>query len=208
MSARDDSTPDAYFDGMYGRGPDPWHYADRHYERRKREILLATLPRARFASAFEPACATGELTVALADRCDRVLASDLHEAPLTAARKRLASYANVEIRSARMPEDWPNGRFSLVVLSEFGYYLGETRLNRLADRTCAALAEDAAIVACHWRHRVPEHRQSGDAVHAALHAAIHDRHGLAHIARHEEPDFLIDLWTTDPRSPAAREGLR
>ena len=55
MSARDDSTPDAYFDGMYGRGPDPWHYADRHYERRKREILLATLPRARFASAFRGA---------------------------------------------------------------------------------------------------------------------------------------------------------
>ena len=51
--------------------------------------LLASLPRERFRSAFEPGCATGTLTAALAQRCDSVLAWDGSSIALEAARATL-----------------------------------------------------------------------------------------------------------------------
>jgi hypothetical protein len=59
----------------------------------------------------------------------------------------------------------------------------------------------------HWRHPVAEHARGGDDVHARLAATP----GLGRLARHEEEDFLLDVFTRVPPaavSVAAREGLR
>ncbi len=57
-----------YFGAIY-RDDDPFGYRERWYEARKRDLLLASLPRARFAHAWELGCSNGELTAALAPRC-------------------------------------------------------------------------------------------------------------------------------------------
>ena len=60
------SAGSAYFDALYAEHPDPWGLDERFYERRKRDLVRASLPRAHFRRAFEPGCATGLLTVELA----------------------------------------------------------------------------------------------------------------------------------------------
>ena len=68
-----------YFDELYQHSDDPWHLREGWYERRKRSLTLALLPRPRYRNAFEPGCANGELTAELAARCEMLLAADLHE---------------------------------------------------------------------------------------------------------------------------------
>ena len=66
----------AYFDGLFAASPDPWGFESRWYEHRKRALTLACLPSLRYRYGYEPGCANGELSAALADRCDRLLVSD------------------------------------------------------------------------------------------------------------------------------------
>lgn len=51
--------PQNFFDPLFARGPDPWHFEGSWYEARKRDLLLASLPHARYESIFEPGCAGG-----------------------------------------------------------------------------------------------------------------------------------------------------
>jgi hypothetical protein len=44
------------FVDLYGEGADPWQ-ADSWYERRKRSVVLASLPRERYRRAFDRAAA-------------------------------------------------------------------------------------------------------------------------------------------------------
>ncbi|WP_336493121.1 SAM-dependent methyltransferase, partial [Methylobacterium nigriterrae] len=62
-----------HFDELHTRSDDPWSVRTRWYERRKRAITMASLPRKRFTRALEIGCSIGELSAELADRCDRLL---------------------------------------------------------------------------------------------------------------------------------------
>jgi SAM-dependent methyltransferase len=200
------STPEAYFDRMYAGAPDPWDFAGRWYEQRKRELTVAALPRRRYRSAFEPGCATGELTALLAARCDRLLAGDRVPAAVDGAAARLAGHPHVAVRRLRVPDEWPPGRFDLIVVSELGYYLDDAGLRQLLDRTVRALEPGGTLVAVHWRWPVADHARDGDDVNAAVDA----RAELARIARHEEADFRLDVYLRTPppaRSVAQGEGL-
>ncbi|MGN6300380.1 MAG: PIG-L family deacetylase [Angustibacter sp.] len=194
-----------FFDDFYAAGgDDPWGFTDRWYERRKRSLTLAALPRERFRRAFEPGCSIGVLTAELATRCDHLLALDPAAAAVDRAVERTAGLAGVEVRRGAVPADWPDGTFDLVVLSEMGYYCGAADLAELVDRTAASLTDDGVVVACHWRHPVAEYPLTGDAVHQALRA----HPGLALLAEHVEADFRLDVLVRPPvRSVAAQTGL-
>ena len=150
--------------------------------------------------AFEPGCSIGVLTAQLGERCDDLLALDVVPATVRRARDRTAHLPGVRVEQGSVPADWPEGVFDLVVLSEVGYYCGPDDLRTLVDRAAGALATDGVLVACHWRHPVPEYPLGGDAVHAALRA--HPR--LALLARHEEEDFLLDVLVPAPATSVAR----
>lgn len=195
----------AYFDQMYGASDDPYGLRTRWYEERKRNLLLAALPARRYANAYEPGCGVGELTLALASRCERLLASDLSHHAVAIARNRCASLDHVHIHQQDLPAEWPDaaGPFDLIVLSEVGYFLTASAMNALA--ACCARSLDAAgtIVACDWRPHFAERALPTDEVHAAI-----DALGLARIVRHEEDDFVLQVWSQDARSVAQREGIR
>lgn len=193
-----------YFDGMYARHDDPWGFDSRWYEERKRAVLLAALPRRWYRSVFEAGCSTGVTTALLADRGDRVLAIDLAPAAVAQAQRRMAGRASVEVRLARLPDEWPQGEFDLVVLSEVAYYWGDRDLARGLAASVAALTAEGHLVACHWRHPVAEYPRSGDDVHAALSA----RPDLVRLVRHEEEDFVLEVFgRPGARSVAAEAGL-
>lgn len=200
------TTPIGYFERMYDADPDPWDFTHRWYDRRKHELTVAGLTRARYRSAFEPGCSIGSLTERLAPRCDRLLAADAVPAAVAAASARVAGFAHVTVRQARMPDDWPAGPFDLVVLSELGYYFDDADLDRLLASAVQTLEPGGDLVAVHWRRPVAEHARPGDEVHARLAA----QPGLQRMAEHREDDFLLEVFTRVPppaRSVAQREGL-
>ncbi|MGS0683573.1 PIG-L family deacetylase [Nakamurella sp. GG22] len=194
----------AYFDDFYTGGDDPWGFESRWYERRKRALTVASLPRERFASAFEPGCAIGVLTAELAERCDRLLATDIAAAPLERAKRRLSGMENVVLQQLGVPADWPAGPFDLVVMSEIGYYCDAHDLSVLIRRAVESLTDDGVLVACHWRHPVADYPLTGDEVHDQLRRES----GLQILSEHIEEDFRLDVLVRPPaQSVARREGL-
>ncbi len=185
--------PADYFDSMYGNDPDPWGFANRWYEKRKYGVTLASMPLERYASAYEPACSIGVLTLALSERCDRLLACDGSLVAVEQARERTAGRDGVQIEHRRLPEEWAVGTYDLVVLSELLYYFGDDDLALVLDHAVSSVAADGTLVAVHWRHVVADYPQTGEHVHRAL-AAKADAGGLARVVRHSEDDFLLDVY--------------
>jgi SAM-dependent methyltransferase len=193
-----------YFDELYARRDDPWRLAERWYERRKRALTLAMLPRERFASALEIGCSIGTLTAELAPRCDRILATDIAPRAVELARERAAGHPQVTLEVMDTPDEWPPGAFDLVMLSEVGYYLDEPALETLFEKSVASLADRGVIVACHWRHPVDDYPLRGDRVHEILDGMP----GLERLARYRDDDLVLDLHgRPGAGSVAAAEGL-
>lgn len=190
-----------YFSALYAASDDPWGSASRWYERRKRALLLAGLPRERFAAAFEPGCGPGHLTVELGRRCDTVLAVDAASTAVALAAAATAGMPGISVQQLDVRRHWPAMTFDLVVLSEIGYYFAD--LESLSDRLTAHLRGDAVVVLCHWRHPAVEHLQSAEAVHEA----IRRRSRLHPIAEHREQDFLLDVLTVSGTSVARADGI-
>lgn len=194
----------SYFEQMYSAAPDPWSLATRWYEQRKYDVTVASLSRPRYRRAFEPGCSVGVLTERLAARCDEVLATDVVPAAVEATRQRLARDRSVQVRSLAVPQEWPEGSFDLIVISEMGYYLSTADLRRLVDRCAESLDPGGELLVVHWRHEVADYPCSGDEVHAAFRSER--RFGV--LAEHCEEDFRLELFTRTPvESVARREGL-
>ncbi len=181
--------PREVFEDLYGKNPDPWHFEDSFYEHRKRALSLAMLPRPHFSAVFEPGCSIGVFTRELAARADAVLATDISNRALELARQRLTDAGHVRLEQGAVPQDWPAGRYDLVVVSEIGYFLQYSELQELVERTEAALTDDGVILLCHWRHPNEGWELTGDQVHEAFRA----RSGLRVTAEHREADFRIDV---------------
>jgi SAM-dependent methyltransferase len=191
--------PPEYFDAMYRASADPWGFEDRWYEQRKYAISLAQLPAARYRSAFEPGCSIGVLTRMLASRCDALLSCDVAAAAVRAAAGRTRDLAHVRVELRDIPRQWPDGRFDLVVFSEILYYFGDHDLEQALKNTVAALEPQGTLLAVHWRHPVADYPRSGDDVHGVLAS----QPGLARLVRHEEPDFLAEVWIRTEGPPVS-----
>ncbi|UKE46292.1 class I SAM-dependent DNA methyltransferase [Xanthomonas cerealis] len=197
------SSVQEYFGAIY-RHDDPFGYRERWYEARKRALLLASLPRARFERGWELGCSNGELTAALAPRCDALLATDLSERAVVLAAQRNAQSAHVLVQQAEHPRSWPPGRFDLIVFSEVGYYLPLPLLQDCIQRLRASLTEHGVLVACHWLHPFVQACMDGGAVHACLAQTLQ----LPRLLRYEDDDMLLEAWSATPYSVAAVERLR
>ena len=162
---------DSGLDRLHRDAADPWGVDRRWYEQRKRAVLLAALPAQHYRRGLEVGCSTGALSLALAPRCDELLAFDSSPAAVRAASKRLADVANVRVHEASLPQQWPAGELDLVVVSEVGYFLSPAALDVLVERVRESLSADGTVVLCHWRHRVTGWVLDGPDVHATFLAA-------------------------------------
>ena len=192
--------PDDSLDALHDEVADPWGAASRWYERRKRDLVLAALPRPRSRRVLEVGCSTGELAAALRERADAVVAVDRSPAALRAARERLADapgLAPAEVHELDVPDQWPDGSFDLVVVSEVGYFLSPRSLDRLGRRIEASLDPDGAVVLCHWRHPVVGWALDGDDVHRRL----EDRLGVPLQATYADRDVEVRVHAADGSWP-------
>lgn len=191
------------FTQMFAHTDDPWGFKTRWYEARKRNLTMAALPRQHYRHGYEPGCANAELSAALAQRCNQLLVSDGVPAALDQARRRLQGMAQVSFLEGWVPDNWPPGKFDLIVFSEIGFYLDRAQLAALISQMKTALEADGTLLACHWRHPVEGYTLNGDDVHHALATQL----GWPKLLRHEETDFLLEVWSPDPRSVAQSEGV-
>lgn len=189
------TTPNAaeHFRTLYAGSADPWHTTDSWYEQRKLSILLATLPRSRFVSVYEPGCGNGALTLALAGRCERLWASDFCDEAVRLTLERVCSHDHVHVARQSVPEQWPHScpvPFDLIVLSELCYYLDDEQLRRTVHLSVSSLQIDGYLLACHWKPPFDDRQQDTADIHS-----LFDQHGqLRACAHYEDGQFRLDLW--------------
>lgn len=183
------------FDAVHARAEDPWEYTTSWYEHRKRALTLAALPGRNYSAGLEIGCSIGTLSVELAERCGSFVAVDASSAALAHAARRLAHLPDARTRHLTVPDDWPEGNFDLIVVSEVGYYLSPEELSGLFARIDAALLPGGTLALCHWRHPIDGWELDGDSVHAAARQQL----GWADAGQYRERDFVLEVF----RAPGA-----
>jgi hypothetical protein len=183
------STSRSYFEAMYRDSSDPWGFESSPYEERKYAVTVASLPRSRYRSAYEPGCSVGVLTELLAMRCDRLLSSDIIPSVLQRAEARLRKTSHVWLEERSIPEQWPSGPFDLVVLSEIAYYFSAADLRRVTKCVVESTVPGAHIVAVHWRGKT-NYPLTGE----RSHEIIGETSELVPVVHHREPEFVLNVW--------------
>lgn len=183
------------FDALYRQNPDPWQVRSSWYERRKRNLLLACLPKERYKYILELGCGTGEMTACLAQRAINVHAVDLSQIALKRCRHHLAGMDinNVQISCTRVPETWPipdQAAFDLLVISEFAYYLEDTEIDGFIEQCQRSLVYGGDWLMCHYLPSFHDRRQ--DTLY--LHQHITDVLKKKPIVSHNDESFLLNIW--------------
>jgi cyclopropane fatty-acyl-phospholipid synthase-like methyltransferase len=182
------SLPPTYFDDLYASNADPWRFASSDYERAKYDATMAALPASHFSAGLEVGCSIGVLTRQLANRCASLLAVDVAEAALLQARRRCAGLPHVTIRRMRIPAEWPDRVFDLILLSEVLYYFSPDDIARTASRTRACLSRGGAILLVHYI--LPTNYPcSGDVASEIFITNV----GLAPVLQRRETQYRLDL---------------
>ncbi|MFE4950567.1 PIG-L family deacetylase [Leifsonia sp. NPDC056665] len=179
-----------HFEALHQVSADPWSVRTRWYERRKRLLTSAVLPKEQYARGFEIGCSNGEMSALLAERCEALVCVDSAPTAVALASERTAAASNVVVQRMRIPEEWPEGSFDLVVVSEVVYYLAADQWAETVDRILGSLAEGGHVVLCHWTGHADDFAQSGwDA-----HAAFAKRAGLRVLVQHQDEGFLLEVF--------------
>ncbi len=191
----EETLPASYFDAVYDANADPWQFETSAYEAAKYHATVSALDNRRFRSGFEIGCSIGVLSVLLATHCEHLLSVDVSEAPLVRARARLGEMTtrpSITFERMQVPDEFPPGRFDLVVMSEVGYYWSAMDLERALDRIEESLDPGGVLLLVHWTPPVRDYPLQGDAVHAA--ALARSRRDGTYLHR---LGFKRDTWRLD-----------
>ncbi|UKT64780.1 bifunctional PIG-L family deacetylase/class I SAM-dependent methyltransferase [Pedobacter mucosus] len=181
--------PKNYFESLYTENPDPWDFEKSEYEKEKYQRTISAIPEGRHHSALEIGCSIGVLTQMIAEKCDQLLSIDISEQALETAKNRLKAYQNVEFKVAAIPDQFPEGKRDLIMMSEVGYYLSVEDLNSTISIIEENLNPDGILVLVHWTHFVHDYPLSGDEVHDAF-----AKSSLAHLKADRTADYRLDVY--------------
>ena len=178
-----------YFEGLYAESGDPWDFETSDYEQNKYATTLAVLGERTFRRALEAGASIGVFTEMLADRCDELLAVDVSERAVAAARRRLSGRGHVRVERRTLPEEMPGGPFDLIVASEVLYYFPREEMLAVLQAFERELARGGDLLAVHWRREIRTYPLQGDEVHELLaqNTRLRTRETII------EPDYRLDL---------------
>jgi len=181
-----------YFDAIYQANADPWNFTKSEYEAAKYADTLAALPHERYRNGFEIGCSIGVLTQRLAVRCAALLAIDVSEQALQAARNRGGGQPQLRLLQMQFPRQYPTERFDMVLMSEVGYYWSRNELALARRRIVELLEPGGDLLLVHWTPPVEGYPLSGDAVHDAF---LRDGSPvLEHVRGHRRERYRLDLF--------------
>ena len=135
----------------------------------------------------------------LAARCDEVLSCDIAAAAVQAAARRTEDLAHVRVEQRDIPGGWPDGRFDLIVFSEILYYLGNQDLEQALKHAVSLLSRRAPCSPCTGGIRWPT--TLGPATTSTR--CWRSCPGLARLVRHDEPDFLAEVYIRTEGTPVS-----
>lgn len=179
-----------HFEKLYQANPDPWNFTTSAYEQQKYEATLAALGARRFHSGLEVGCSIGVLTRRLAARCDRLLGLDFVPAAVATARSLCAPYPNIRIDLMQVPQQWPDGPFDLIVLSEVLYFLNESDLDTICAHTVRSLSPGGQVLLVNYTG-VTDDPSSGDS--AATFFINSAAPVLQPVLQQRAPQYRLDL---------------
>ena len=192
MSRREGSIDPDWFEDLFAREGDPWEFETSDYERAKYDDTLAHLPPGPIGRALEVGCANGVLTERLAPGVDELLATDVSETALAAARDRCADQPNVRFARMRAPREMPDGPFDLLLLSEVVYYWDPADVARLAEWIAGGgVAAGGHLLLVHWIGET-DYPQSGDAAVEGLRDDLAERVAVEVTERRGK--YRLDRW--------------
>jgi SAM-dependent methyltransferase len=142
------SVSPSYFEEKYRGDIDPWRFRTSPYEREKYDATIRALSMPRYRNGLEVGCAIGVLSALLAPHCGQLIAMD--SSPTAIAEAKRQKLPNVRFETAVFPNEFPNGVFDLIVLSEVLYYFAEDDLMGLAEKCLNALEFGGQMILCHW----------------------------------------------------------
>ena len=178
-----------YFDRVYAANADPWGFETSDYERGKYADTLHSLPRPEYKNAFEIGCSLGVLTAQLAPRCGRLLAVDGSETPLVRARELCGNLPNVRIQRMQVPDQFPDGLFDLILVSEVAYYWSPDDFVKAQAAILEHLEPGGQLMLVHWTPPVHDYPLTGDEVHEAFLKLP----GLKPLSGHREDTYRLDV---------------
>ncbi|HEX3983664.1 MAG TPA: class I SAM-dependent methyltransferase [Acidisoma sp.] len=183
----------AYFDAIYADDPDPWRFRSSGYERAKYDVAIAAVADRHYSAGLEIGCSIGVLSARLAALCEIFLGLDISEHPLVAARAACADFPNAHFLRMKVPVEWPDGRFDLIILSEVLYFLSAADIAATSSRIGRCLLPGGRVLLVNWLGE-PENPQPGDVAAnyfigcAGLQTEQQARHDL----------YRLDLLTAGP----------
>ncbi len=179
-----------YFERLYAANADPWNFATSEYERRKYDSTIRLLDLRRFQSGFEVGCSIGILTHRLATHCEALLAVDIAPQAVQEARRRCAALPHVRIEELRVPEQWPEQKFDLLLFSEMLYFLTPADIRRVAGHACASLSPNGIAMLVNFTDQIDEPCSGDEAAETFIAAALPQ---LALRKQLREDKFRIDV---------------
>lgn len=165
MANNDQTLSENYFDEVYHQKEDPWDLATSSYERDKYDTTIASLPNTSYESALEIGCSIGVLTETLLQKCNKILAIDIADAPVAQAKARLQNYPQARIAKMSVPAFFPEEFFDLIVMSEVGYFFSVPDLDALQQKIVTHLNTGGQLLLVHWTPFVSDFPLTGDQVH-------------------------------------------
>lgn len=196
MTRRLSSLGADYFERMFQGDDDPWDLETSAYEQAKYDHSLRVLGDRIHDDGFEVGCARGTLTERLARHCRSLLAIDVSETALAAARERCADQAHVAFERMVFPSAAPRARtFDLIILSEVVYYWNDADIERAAKWIIGHWAVGGDLLLVHWTGDT-DYPQSGDEAVAKLSTCLGN---ILDVGAADKSDrYRLDLWRRRP----------
>lgn len=179
------------FEALYVRNPDPWQVSSSWYEQRKLAIMLASLPKSRYRSAWEPGCGPGIVSEALAPRVGSLVGSDLSPRAVQLAQERCRSFSHLSFTVSELPQVPLPEPVELVVVAEFLYYV--TDLSAGLEALWATVEPGGHLALLHWAHHPDDAFRSGPSMHADIAIDSVDREAQR-LVSHVDHDFVLDIY--------------
>ena len=183
-----------HFERLYQDNPDPWNFKTSAYEHQKYEATLSALGTRRFEMALEVGCSIGILTRRLASRCDRLLGVDFVPAAVAMARSRCAPLPGVSIEQMQIPQQWPEGKFDLILFSEVLYFLDEEDLRETCDHTLRSLLPGGLVLLVNYTGKTDDPIDGDEAASVFIKATFPD---LRPILQSRDSLYRLDLLAGD-----------
>jgi phosphoglycolate phosphatase-like HAD superfamily hydrolase/SAM-dependent methyltransferase len=189
---QNNSLPPSYFEALYGNNPDPWQFKTSEYEAKKYTATIAALTKQQYKSGLEIGGSIGILTEKLAPLCKLLLSLEVSKLAQDQAKERCRHLPHVRFEIVRVPEEFPNEMFDLVLISEVGYYWCWQDLKKAQQHILEKLEPGGNLLLVHWTQFARDYPLNGDEVHDSFFELTPTQ--LRHIKGMREEQYRLDLF--------------